>query len=55
MKLIDALNIVLDLASENTLDERDCDGDYNLLREAKRQDEAINMVSSLAGMIEGED
>lgn len=45
MNFLDALALVTDLASQNTLDERDCDGDETLLEQARQQSEALAKVA----------
>ena len=44
LTLTDALELVLDLASQNTLDPMDCDD--MLVATAWRQDEALNVITA---------
>jgi hypothetical protein len=47
MDLKTALEIVLELASANTLVESKCDNDPNLINEAKRHERALEIVTNL--------
>lgn len=54
MLLSTALDIVLQLAVENELDERDTDNDERLETMLARQQEAFVVVQSLLNLLEGE-
>jgi len=44
MDISTAFEIVLELAQDNVLNPKDCMGAESLLKEAKRQQEAVNTV-----------
>ena len=47
MGIPEALGIVLDLATQNALTERDADGDAGLLEEIARQSAALEIITEL--------
>jgi hypothetical protein len=48
MDIATAFQIVLDLARQNIIDERDCDDNEILLQELERQVTACNIIEDLA-------
>lgn len=54
-ELVDALTVVLDLARENALEERDADGDGVLLDMMEKQHEAIHKVETFLTTVESSD
>jgi hypothetical protein len=47
MKIYESLEVVLNLAMENSLTAEDCDGDATLTQEMERQQMAIEEVTDL--------
>ena len=45
MKLLDAINLVLELAQQNVLSDSEVDDEPALIEQASRQQEAVNIVS----------
>ena len=52
MKDAEALQIVIDLATDNTLSENECLGDIALLAECNRQLEALERIVDLLAFLQ---